>query len=250
MRTGNLTIAIVDDEALARERLRLMIADIGGWDVVAEAANGREALVCCEERNPDVVLLDIRMPGLDGMDVANQLAKMQLAPIVVFTTAFDEYAVSAFDAEAVAYLLKPVRRERLLQALARAAKTCRMLKTDWRENNSKSGPRNVIPVSLSGAITLVDVEQITSFHADQKYVRIVHKDGESLIDGALKQLEQEFVETFVRIHRNSLVRPECIARCEANEAGQLFVHMRDGNSVYPVSRRLAAALKQLLRKLS
>jgi len=248
MHAGNLKIAIVDDEALARSRLSAMVADIGGWDIVAEAANGDEALQKCQANQPDVVLLDIRMPGVDGMEVARQLAELKPAPSVVFTTAYDEYAVSAFDAEAVSYLLKPVRQERLMKALARAARSCRMRTNDWLSNNPEHAARKAIPVNQAGGITMVEIDEVISFHADQKYVRMAHQSGEALIDESLKQLESEFADSFIRIHRNSLVRLNQIASCQTDADGQLCVHMRDSGSTHLVSRRHAARLKQLLRE--
>jgi two-component system response regulator AlgR len=250
MSAGKLKIAIVDDEALARARLSSMVDEVGGWDIVAEASNGAEALQKCMENPPDVVLLDIRMPGVDGMEVAKQLAELKPAPVVVFTTAYDDYAISAFDTEAVAYLLKPVRRERLLKALARAAKTSRMRTTDFLSNHPEQAARQAIPVSQGGMIKMLELTRISSFHADQKYVRLVYSEGEALIDGSLKQLEQEFAADFVRIHRNSLIRLDQIAAYSTDSTGQLCVQMRGSTQVYPVSRRHAARLKQLLREHS
>jgi two-component system response regulator AlgR len=248
MRSGHLKLAIVDDEGLARDRLKSMVAEIGGWDIVAEASHGAEALDKLLADPPDAVLLDIRMPGIDGMEVAAQLAALNPPPTVVFTTAYDDYAVNAFDTEAVAYLLKPVRRERLLQALARAAKTSRMRQAHWLDNHPELAPREAIPVSHAGTIKMIALNDIVSFHADQKYVRIVHADGEALIDDALKQLEEEFARDFVRIHRNSLVRLSQIAALTTGSDGQLNVSMRNSQNSYPVSRRHAAHLKQLLRE--
>jgi two-component system response regulator AlgR len=236
MTAGNLKLAIVDDEALARDRLRDMVSDIGGWDIIAEAGNGRDALDALLPSPPDAVLLDIRMPGVDGMDVAEQLRQLNPAPTVIFTTAYDDYAINAFDTEAVAYLLKPVRRQRLLEALARAAKIARMRQTDFLRNNPEHAARQTIPVSHAGSIKMIDVADIMSFHADQKYVRIVHTQGESLIDGSLKQLEAEFAAEFVRIHRNSLVRLDQIRELSTAADGQLSVSMRHADALYPVSR--------------
>jgi two-component system response regulator AlgR len=164
----------------------------------------------------------------------------------VFTTAYDEYAINAFDAEAVAYLLKPIRRERLLKALARAAKTSRLRAADWRENRADRA-RESIPVTQGGRITRVEVGKVISFHADQKYVRMTHATGEALIDESLVSLEQEFADSFVRIHRNSLVRLDAIASCETDGAGQLCVRLRGSAASHPVSRRHAARVRQLLR---
>lgn len=246
---------IADDEAPARARLRDMLADTGGWSVVAEAANGNEVLAQCAAQAPDVVLLDIRMPEMDGIEVASHLSKLLVPPAVVFTTAYDEYAVKAFDTHAVGYLLKPVRRERLLRALERAARVSRMQLAALAENHPEIGGRKNIPVNLSGALKLVPVESIVSFHADQKYVRMVyHSEGdanallqESLIDESLKTLETEFAQDFVRIHRNSLVRVDEIVSIERDASGQNTVALRSTGDMLPVSRRHVAALRQRVK---
>jgi two-component system response regulator AlgR len=252
MRAGQLKLLIADDEAPARSRLREMVNDTGGWTVIAEASNGREALHLCEDQAPDVVLLDIRMPEMDGMEVASHLGHLPVPPAVIFTTAYDEYAVKAFDTHAVAYLLKPVRRERLLQALEHAARVSRMKMMALTQENPELAARKNIPVSLSGKISLVPVDSIISFHADQKYVRMVHcaDDGsiqESLIDEPLKALEAEFGSEFVRIHRNSVLRATAIQSLQRNESGQYSATIRETGKTMPVSRRHAAALKQLLK---
>jgi two-component system response regulator AlgR len=252
MRAGQLKLLIVDDEVPARSRLREMVNDTGGWTVIAEASNGREALHLCEDQAPDVVLLDIRMPEMDGMEVASHLRHLPVPPAVIFTTAYDEYAVKAFDTHAVAYLLKPVRRERLLQALEHAARLSRMQLVALTQENPELAGRKNIPVSLSGKISLVPVGNIISFHADQKYVRMVHcSDGEpiqeSLIDESLKALEAEFAADFVRVHRNSVLRATAIQSLQRNEAGQYFATVRDSGETVPVSRRHVAALKQRLK---
>jgi two-component system response regulator AlgR len=252
MRDGLHKLLIVDDELPARARLREMVSDAGGWAVVGEAANGMEAISRCEEHSPDVVLLDIRMPEMDGIEVASHLGHMPIPPAIIFTTAYDEYAVKAFDTHAVGYLLKPVRRERLLKALEHAARVSRMQLASLTRENPELGGRKNIPVSLSGAIRLVPVETIVSFHADQKYVRMVHRldDGtlrESLIDEPLKTLAAEFDQDFVRIHRNSLVRTKAIESLQRDEAGQYSAAIRETGATLTVSRRHATALKQRLK---
>ena len=252
MRDGQLKLLIADDEAPARSRLREMLNDAGGWTVVGEACNGNEALALCQEQSPDVVLLDIRMPEMDGIEVASHLGHMSIPPAVIFTTAYDEYAVKAFDTHAVAYLLKPVRRERLLKALEHAARLSRMKMATLTLDNPELGPRKNIPVSLLGKISLVPVGSIISFHADQKYVRMVHQtEGEllkeSLVDEPLKSLETEFVEDFVRIHRNSLVRATAIKSLQRDEAGQYSATILKSAETVPVSRRHVTFLKQRLK---
>ena len=114
-----MRVAIVDDEPLARERLRRLLAEFPGYEVVGEAGDGAQALALIREQNPDLVLLDIRMPGMDGLQVARHLAEEKTPPAVIFTTAFSEHALSAFDASATAYLLKPIKKEKLREALQR-----------------------------------------------------------------------------------------------------------------------------------
>jgi len=190
------------------------------------------------------------MPEMDGIEVASHLSKLLVPPAVIFTTAYDEYAVKAFDTHAVGYLLKPVRRERLLRALERAARVSRMQLAAISQENPEFGGRKNIPVSLSGKLELVPVSDIISFHADQKYVRMVHRDGdelrESLIDEPLKALEEEFIADFIRLHRNSLVRAEEITSLDRDESGQYSVTVRSTGAVLPVSRRHTGPVKQRL----
>ena len=252
MRAGELRLLIVDDELPARSRLREMVSESGGWTVVGEAANGNEALAICEADSPDVVLMDIRMPEMDGIEVAGHLGHLPIPPAIVFTTAYDEYAVKAFDTHAVGYLLKPVRRERLLKALEHAARVSRMQLATLTRENPELGARKNIPVSLSGKINLVPVDDVISFHADQKYVRMVHGAAgealrESLIDEPLKALEAEFRDDFVRIHRNSLVRTKAIKSLQRDATGQYSATLRDSDEILPVSRRHVTTLKQRLK---
>lgn len=251
MYNGSPTIVIVDDEAPARERLREMLAEVGGWETVGEAANGKEALAVCAQQNPDVVLLDIRMPGMDGIELAGHLAALPTPPAVVFTTAYDEYAVKAFDAHAVGYLLKPVRREKLLKALEHAARMSRLKLNALLQENPELGVRDNIAATVAGSIQLIPVERVISFHADQKYVRMVYtaESGlqESLIDDSLKSLETELGDDFVRIHRHSLVRISAIDSLTAEAGGRHVVSLRISGDKVPVSRRHVAALKKRLR---
>jgi two-component system response regulator AlgR len=252
MQDGNLKLLIVDDEALARARLREMVADTGAWRVVEEAANGREALSYCERQAPDVVLLDIRMPGMDGIELAGHLSSLPAPPAVVFTTAYDEYAVNAFDTHAVGYLLKPVRREKLFKALEHAARVSRIKLNALVRENPELGARTNIPTTIAGSIRLIPVDSIVSFHADQKYVLAVYlSEGElheAVIDDPLKALETEFAADFVRVHRNSLVRLAAIDRLCRDESGQYSLRMRISGAAIAVSRRHVAALKQRLRQ--
>lgn len=250
MAAGDLKLLIADDEAPARSRLREMLADTGGWQVVGEAANGVDTLELCQTLEPDIVLLDIRMPAMDGIEVANHLSRLAVPPAIIFTTAYDEYAVTAFEAHAVGYLLKPVRRERLFRALEHAARITRMRLAELMQQHPELGGRRNIPVTLSGKIRLVPVASVLAFHAEQKYVQMLHEvDGrlrESLIDEALKALEDEFADSFVRIHRSALVRRDAIAGLDRDDAGQYSVALRGVPEPLPVSRRHAAQLREML----
>ncbi|MBT8421871.1 MAG: response regulator [Gammaproteobacteria bacterium] len=250
MARGNLRVLVVDDELPARSRLATMVADVGGWDVVAEAGNGHDALQAVGEHEPDVVLLDIRMPGMDGVEVASHLTALPTPPAVVFTTAYDEYAVQAFETNAVGYLLKPVRRERLLQALERAARVHRWQLNDLINTAPELCARQHISVTSGTGVKLIPVSDVQSFHADQKYVRMVHAGGEALIDESLKTLEQEFEDEFVRLHRNSLVRITAIEELERDDNGQYRVRLSGASDWLPVSRRHASTVKHCLAAVS
>jgi len=246
MLDGNMRMLIIDDEAHARERMRGLVNQVGGWTVVAEAGTGTEALQLCERHKPDVVLLDIRMPGIDGIEVASHLAVFDVPPAVVFTTAYDEYAVNAFETHAVGYLLKPVRTRRLAKVLERAVRVSRWQLEELKKNNPSLGPRTSIPVASKGGVRLVPITDVISFHADHKYVRMVHRKGEELIDEPLKALEEELRGDFVRLHRNSLVRLSEIERLERPESGAAMVYLRNCSQPLPVSRRHLSTVKQRL----
>jgi two-component system response regulator AlgR len=246
-----LKILIVDDEQPARARLRQLVDDGGQHTVVAEAANGEEAIAMATQHNPDVVLLDIRMPGVDGIETAHHLNAMQSPPAVVFTTAYDEYAMDAFDARAIGYVLKPVRRERLERALEHAARiTGQMLKQLIDETNLKSRRQHVC-TREHGELRLIPISDIRYFNADLKYVTVHHSDGQSLIDDSLKILEDEFANEFVRIHRSVLVALDQIDRLEKTADGKTQVVLRgepvNGDDALTISRRHLADVRRRLK---
>ena len=221
-----MKVLIVDDEKPARDRLRQLIADFGSHEVVAEAANGEQALSMAVTYDPDVVLLDIRMPGVDGIETAHHLNGMASPPAVVFTTAYDEYAIDAFEARAIGYVLKPVRRERLEKALEHAARiTGQMLKQLTSESNLQSRRQHVC-TRVQGELRLIPIESVSYFYADQKYVTVHHGDGQDLIDDSLKSLEDEFTDEFVRIHRGVLVAVDQIDRLQKTDDGKIRVVLR------------------------
>ena len=247
-----MKILIVDDEKPARDRLSQILADEPDYDVVGEAGNGREALEQAAKLEPDIVLLDIRMPGMEGIEAAHHLNAMPRPPAVVFTTAYDEYAIDAFDARAVGYVLKPVRRSRLTAALEQASRlapgTLGQVATEAR----LEAQRKHVCAHAHGELKLIPVSSIAVFQADQKYVSVDHDDGRDLIDDSLKSLEAEFGDQFVRIHRGALVAVDRIDRIERNAEGKSRVALRSDSQVDDeeliISRRHVAEVKRRLKE--
>jgi two-component system response regulator AlgR len=237
-------VLVVDDEPLARARIKRMLADIDGVRWLGEAADGYECLSSVEALRPDVVLLDIRMPGMDGVEAAKHMAELETPPAVIFCTAYDEYALAAFDTAAVDYLVKPIRSERLAQALQKASRLTQLQLTQVaKEAGSK--PSNLCINSHKG-MELIPVASIRCFIADQKYVTIVHDKGEVLFDRPLKSLEEEFGSMFIRIHRNALVAHAHIEGLERDRAGHFNVVL-NGIEIKPaVSRRHLSELREKL----
>ena len=246
-----MKVLIVDDEKPARDRLRQLIADFGNYEVVAEAANGEQALSMAATHDPDVVLLDIRMPGVDGIETAHHLNAMETPPAVVFTTAYDEYAIDAFEARAIGYVLKPVRRERLEKALEHAARITGQMLKQLTSESSLQRRRQHVCTRIQGELRLIPIESVSYFSADQKYVTVHHGDGQDLIDDSLKSLEDEFTDEFVRIHRGALVAVDQIDRLQKTDDGKIRVVLRqdslaDGDELI-ISRRHLTNVRNRLK---
>jgi len=245
-------VLIVDDEKPARDRLRQILADEDGYEVVGEAANGYEALEQAAGTAPDIVLLDIRMPGMEGIETAHHLNAMDPAPAVVFTTAYDEYAIDAFEARAIGYVLKPVRRSRLTGALEQATRLVGSALSEAAAEANLDVQRKHVCAHAHGELKLIPVHEITSFIADQKYVSVDHDNGHDLIDDSLKSLEAEFGSSFVRIHRSALIAVDRIDRIEKNTEGKSRIVLRDGSQVEDkeliISRRHVAEVKRRLKE--
>jgi len=242
-----MKLLIVDDEPPARDRLRRLLEEIGDCEIVAEAGNGEEALAMCSDAQPDVVLLDVRMPGLSGIEVARHIDSLEDPPAVIFTTAYDQYAVEAFETEAVGYLLKPVRKEKLAHALRHAGRISPTRLAKVAQSAGIEARREQICARLGEQLKLIPVTDIYYFLADQKYITVRHKGGENLIDESLKALAEEFSADFVRIHRNALVAEKQISAVERTDDGQYVVRVRDCSTVLQVSRRHAAELLRRIR---
>ncbi|MCC7633650.1 LytR/AlgR family response regulator transcription factor [Stenotrophomonas rhizophila] len=240
-----MKVVIADDEPLARERLRSLLAEQDGVEVVAEAENGEQALHACAELQPDLVLLDIAMPGLDGLEAARHLATFDPRPAVVFCTAYDAHALSAFEAAAIDYLMKPVRPERLAAALERARTF--LAGRSGQQGAPSQQARTLLCARLRGSLRLIPIEDIHYLQAEEKYVVVHHARGEDLIEESLKSLEEEFIGRFVRIHRNCLVARHELVELRRNSAGQVQAVLRHGKQPLEVSRRCVASIKQDLR---
>jgi two-component system response regulator AlgR len=240
-----LRVLVVDDEPLARERLSHLVEELPGAELAGVAASGEEAVLLASKLRPEVVLLDIRMPGMDGLEAAHHLVRMPEPPAVIFTTAFDQHALAAFEVQAAGYLLKPVRAEKLQEALERARRPTRAQFARIAEGSA--GRRTRIAVRVRDELRLIPVENILCFIAEQKYTTLRHSAGEVLIEEPLKALETEFADRFVRVHRNSLVAVQHIECLERDSEGRQVVRLRGGGTL-AVSRRLATEVaKRLMR---
>lgn len=237
-----LRVVIIDDEAPARSRLRDLLGDCGHkmpLSIVGEAADGRTALELLNKQPADVVLLDIRMPEMDGIEFAEHLRKLPDPPTVIFTTAYDAYAIKAFELHAVDYLVKPIRLGRLFDALNRVRQFT-PLRLDVLQQ-MKAEPRSHLSVQERGRVHLIPVKDILYLKAELKYVTIRTAQREYLIEESLTRLEEEFTDKFLRIHRNCLVGRPFITGFErvtnGNGEGHWVVMLEGVGEKLPVSRR-------------
>lgn len=242
-----MRVLIVDDEHLARQRLEKMLETIEGYDAIGQADNGENALAMINDLKPDIVLLDIRMPGIDGLGVADSLANSveHAGCAVIFTTAYEEHALDAFNLHASGYLLKPVNREKLQKALDQAARLVSNTVTD----SDSSEHRRHLSASSRGKIELIPIENVRVLQAEHKYVTVFHTGGESILDDSLKMLEDEFPDMFRRVHRNALVSFRHVQALNKNRAGQYLLKMMDTDAQPIVSRRLVTQVRNWMKQL-
>lgn len=245
-----LRVFIVDDEPPARNRLRELLSDCNeqlSLEVVGEAGNGQEALDKLTEVTADVVLLDIRMPQMDGIELAQHLQKLPYPPVIIFTTAYDAYAIKAFELRAIDYLLKPIRLGRLFDALNRARSAVPVQIEVLRELLPE--PRRHLSIHERGKIHLVPIEQVLFLRAELKYITVRTSDREYLIEESLTALEKEFAARFVRIHRNCLVAKEGIEGFERGggeegEGSGWMVRLKGLPEALAISRRQQYIVKE------
>ncbi len=241
-----MKVLIVDDEAPARDRLVHMVSSIDSMETSGQASNGLEAVRMVQDSHPDVVLMDIRMPGMDGLEAARHLSEMDEPPAIIFTTAYSEHALEAYDANAVDYLVKPIRQEKLEKSLAKARKLTKAQIAALNMETNTTG-RSHICARIRGNLELIPVDEIVYFQADQKYITVRHIGGEVLIEDALKNLEVEFEDRLIRIHRNALVSTNYITGMEKNIDGRFVVTFKEVDDKLEISRRHVAEVRKFLK---
>ncbi len=247
-----LRVLIVDDEAPARRRLRDVLADCAeqlAVDIVGEAGSGVEAMEQVQRQPVDAVLLDIRMPDMDGLECAAHLNRLTAPPAIIFSTAYDAYACQAFDLNAVDYLLKPVRADRLVRALSRAHRLSATALDHLREAHPKA--RSHLSLNEKGRIVLIPVADILYLKAELKYVTVRTPAREFLIEESLTRLESEFDEAFLRIHRNCLVataRIREVGKMPGDDDGH-FLRLDGLDERLPVSRRQYSVLREKIKQI-
>ncbi|MGO1400082.1 MAG: LytR/AlgR family response regulator transcription factor [Moraxellaceae bacterium] len=245
-----MRIVVCDDEPLSRERL-VRIVQQSGHEVVVQAMTGQEAIVAVKDQQPDIILLDIRMPEMDGVRCAQELNKLEHPPAIIFVTAYDHYAIAALKANAIGYLLKPANKDELLEALSKAKKLNAAQLNEIRklEESTAQPVREHIAARTHRGVELVKLTDIYYFTADQKYVKVRHKDGIILIDETLKELEQEFGDRLFRVHRNAIINLSFLDYLEVLEAGQYQVRFKGIDETLAVSRRHLPMLREKIQSM-
>ncbi|MBT8050261.1 MAG: LytTR family DNA-binding domain-containing protein [Gammaproteobacteria bacterium] len=237
-------ILIIDDEQPARDRLRRLVAAMEDYRVTGEAANGNQALDRIRELGPDILLLDISMPGMDGMALANQLQEVGASPAIVFCTAYQDQALGAFEVEAVDYVVKPVRAERLEKALDKAARYL------GKESGGEGEQQHFLRSTVGGKVVLTPVSRVICLLAEDKYTTVIHEGGDTVVDESLTELEQSYPSNFFRVHRNALVSRKHLRGLERTHEGHTQVLLSGTDRRPEVSRRNVSALRKLLSELT
>lgn len=241
-----MNVLIVDDEHLARQRLRKMLSTTAEYQIIGEAETGEDALRKTQAAQPDVVLMDIRMPGMDGIEAASYINKLDNPPAIIFTTAYSDHALSAFETHAIDYLLKPIKQNRLRAALEAAKRVNKAQMSQLRVDETV-GAREKICVKSRGSLELIPIEEIIYFQADQKYVTLRTAEQEHLIEESLKNLEEEFPRQFIRIHRNALVAQHMLNGLTKNSEGRSCIRFTDVDDLLEISRRHLPLIRKRLR---
>lgn len=233
-----IKVLIVDDEPLARARISRLLSEHSNYTVIGDACNGEQAIEYCKQLQPDVVLLDINMPKLNGLEVAATLKQLTIPPAIVFLTAHPEHALEAFQLCADGYLVKPVSESSLNQTLSQLSKLNRTQLSD--------SAKSYISYQLGGVLRRVNIENVICCIAEQKYTRVVFEGGEAIIEQSLKQLERTFPLQLLRIHRNTLVNKQHIYSLNSRQPGGHTLIMNQLEEPLSVSRRELKAVKAAL----
>ena len=244
---SELKVFIADDEEPARERLKTLLGDIAAQvpaQVVGEARNGVQAIELVPPSGAQVLLLDIQMPGMGGLEVARHLARLNQPPRIVFVTAHDRHAVEAFELNALDYLLKPVRADRLAAALKKAT-----VPENANLEKAAEAPREYLSLAERNRIVLLPVRDILYLRAEEKYVTVRTRAREHLVEEPLIALEKEFATRFIRIHRNCLVARHEIVELKRAADGHVQAVLRHGQHPLEVSRRCVAHLRETIKHL-
>ena len=245
-----MDLLICDDEPLAVERLSRLVSQLG-HHVIATALHGKQALEMVQKYEPDVVLLDIQMPEMDGLSCAQHLSHFDPMPAIIFCTAYDEYALQAIQSQAKGYLLKPIAKEELETVLDNVTKLtqAQLTNLEQKELMEEKVQRQQIAAKTYKGLELIPVENIYYFLADQKYVTVRHRNGSVLIDETLKDLETEFADRFIRIHRNALISLDYLDGLEVVTSGQYQARCRELDERLAVSRRHLPYLRERMQNL-
>ncbi|WP_182405869.1 LytTR family DNA-binding domain-containing protein [Psychrobacter sp. GP33] len=245
-----MRIVVCDDEPLARERLARIVQE-SGHKVVAQAMTGLEAITAVKMHQPDVILLDIRMPEMDGVRCAIALNELENPPAIIFVTAYDHYAIVAFKTNAIGYLLKPANKDELLEALGKARNLNAAQLNGIRklEDPTARPLREHITARTHRGVELIKLTDIYYCTADQKYVKVRHKNGVVLIDDTLKDLEQEFGDQLFRVHRNAIINLSYLDFLETVDSGQYQVRFKGLDETLAVSRRHLPSLREKIHSM-
>lgn len=233
-----MRILIVDDEPLARTRLAALLGECADVAVIGSVGDAEAALAACADQHPDLLLLDINLPGMDGTSLARRLAALPTTPQVIFCTAYEQYAVQAYDLAVTDYLLKPVRLQRLRQALQRAR----------RKDAPPATQRPTLNVRLRDEQRRIALDDVHYLLADEKYVTVHHRDGEALIEDSLRQLEQTYAAHLLRLHRNCLVPSQRLLGLKTLADGRVVARLAGTEFMPEVSRRNLPVLRKWLRE--
>ncbi len=237
-----LNILIIDDEKPARDRLQRLVQAMPKFDVAGEADGSAEALNKIRELNPDILLLDISMPGMDGMSLARVLQEGGASPAIIFCTAYQDQALKAFEVEALDYVVKPVRAERLEQALEKAQR--------FLDSGESRDEEHFLRSTVGGKVVLTPIHRVICLIAEDKYTTVIHEKGNTVIDESLTELEQRFPSLFFRVHRNALISRKHLRGLERSPEGHTQVLLSGTDRQPEVSRRNVSSLRKYLSELS